>query len=205
MNSTLASWLSLLFSTIALILFFYIQIATFNSFDAVAIIKGKVKGFNPWSTTEYLLTGTSLLLISIIGYFLKSIILTLTEEDTQSGKSIFRISISIIGASILLLVSKNLAGNSLLPNLTLFNTVNQIINAVVPVLIGVMLIIYGFRTQIPLWRKIGLVFIAIIVVKLHLIDVWGYTGIMKIVTFISLGIMMLAASFLFQKIKKVIE
>jgi len=194
-----------LFILVTLILFFYTQISTFIGFDAVVIIKGEVKGFNPWTETEYIFTGISLILLSVIGYFYKSVILTVAEDDADSGKSVFRTTISVIGASVILIVSKNLAGNSLLPNLELFNTVNQIINSVIPVLIGVVLIIYGFKTQIPLWRKIGLVFIAIIVVKLHLIDVWGYTGIMKIVTFISLGVMMLAASFFFQKIKKVIE
>ena len=105
----------------------------------------------------------------------------------------------------MLLLLKNLSGNYLLPDIKLFDSVSRVINSVLPVVIGTALIIYGFNRQIPQWRKIGLVFIAIIVVKLHLIDVWGYSGVMKIITFISLGVMMLVASFLFQKIKKVIE
>lgn len=201
-NSKLAAWLSLLFSGIALSFYLYTQGSTYVGFGDISLLK---LGFNPWNTTEYLLVGLSLILLSTIGYFSKSVILIIGSSDTDMAKSVFRIIASIVGAAVILLLIKNLEGNILLPNIKLFDSVNNITNAVVPVLIGVLLIIYGFRTQIPLWRKIGLVFIAIIVVKLHLIDVWGYSGIMKIVTFISLGVMMLAASFLFQKIKKVIE
>lgn len=201
-KSTIAGWLSLLFSGIALSFYLYTQGSTYVGFGDISLLK---LGFNPWNTTEYLLVGLSLILLSTIGYFSKSVILIIGSSDTDMAKSVFRIIASIVGAAVILLLIKNLEGNILLPNIKLFHSVNDITNAVVPVLIGVLLIIYGFKTQISLWRKIGLVFIAIIVVKLHLIDVWGYSGIMKIVTFISLGVMMLAASFLFQKIKKVIE
>jgi uncharacterized membrane protein len=204
-KDVIAPVLSLIAGITAIIFFIQGQVWTFLNFDRVTNFKGMVKGFEPWQTTDYLLIIIGLALVSTWIFNSKALLFRLVGSQTNSAKSIFRIGISVLGSVVMLLLLKNLSGNYLLPDVKLFDSVSRVINSVLPVVIGTALIIYGFNRQIPQWRKIGLVFIAIIVVKLHLIDVWGYSGVMKIITFISLGVMMLVASFLFQKIKKVIE
>ncbi len=204
-KDVIAPVLSLIAGITAIIFFIQGQVWSFLNFDRVTNFKGMVKGFEPWQTTDYLLIIIGLALVSTWIFNSKALLFRLVGSQTNSAKSIFRIGISVLGSVVMLLLLKNLSGNYLLPDVKLFDSVSRVINSVLPVVIGTALIIYGFNQQIPQWRKIGLVFIAIIVVKLHLIDVWGYSGVMKIITFISLGVMMLVASFLFQKIKKVIE
>ena len=66
------------------------------------------------------------------------------------------------------------------------------------------LIIYGFWKQRQLWRFMGIVLFGITLLKIVFWDIQYTTAISKIIVFISLGVLLLLVSFLYQKFKHII-
>lgn len=77
-----------------------------------------------------------------------------------------------------------------------------------PILWGVLamlLMLWGLKRKEVLLRQISLVFFAFIILKFYISDIWLMSQTGRIVSFVALGIILLMASFLIQKIKVLIK
>ena len=68
-------------------------------------------------------------------------------------------------------------------------------------LIGALVVIAGHLRSIVDLQKLGLGLLALVVLKVFLIDMANLTGLLRAVSFIGLGISLVALSWLFQKFK----
>lgn len=66
-------------------------------------------------------------------------------------------------------------------------------------------IIVGFRLKIKSLRKAGLFLSMVAVAKLLIVDTWGLSTEMRIVSYISLGLILMLISFIYQKLSKKME
>ena len=64
-----------------------------------------------------------------------------------------------------------------------------------------ILIIYGMRKKNPHMRILSLVLFAVTLLKLFIFDIQGMSDAGKIIAFISLGVLLLVVSFLYQKLR----
>ena len=67
-----------------------------------------------------------------------------------------------------------------------------------------ILMLYGMRKKHPHMRILSLVLFAITLLKLFIFDIQSMSEAGKIIAFISLGVLLLVASFLYQKLKQII-
>ncbi len=77
-----------------------------------------------------------------------------------------------------------------------------------PILWGVVaacLMLWGVRRKEVLLRQISLVFFGLIVLKFYVIDVWRMSQAGRIISFVALGVILLAVSFLQQRIKTLVR
>ncbi len=77
-----------------------------------------------------------------------------------------------------------------------------------PILWGVVaagLMLWGVRRKTALPRQIALVFFGLIVLKFYVFDVWRMSQTGRIISFVALGIILLAVSFLQQRIKTLVR
>lgn len=77
-----------------------------------------------------------------------------------------------------------------------------------PILWGIMgagMIVWGLKIKVVSLRVIGLALFSLILVKLFAFDIWTASATGKIAAFISLGVLMLVVSFLYQKIKLLLK
>lgn len=75
------------------------------------------------------------------------------------------------------------------------------------VLLGIyafVMMLYGMRKKLRLFRVVALVAFSLAVVKLFAVDIRNISEAGKIIAFISLGIMLLVVSFLYQKLRRLI-
>ncbi|MCU0326140.1 MAG: DUF2339 domain-containing protein [Spirosomaceae bacterium] len=70
---------------------------------------------------------------------------------------------------------------------------------------GLLMIYLGFRNRSKLFRISGIVLLGIVIIKLFTYDLSDATTITKIILFISVGILLLIASFLYQRLSKKFE
>ena len=71
---------------------------------------------------------------------------------------------------------------------------------------GFMLVLIGFKQKSKIFRLAGIALFGVVVVKLFLFDLNNTSPIGKIIAFISLGLLLLILSFLYQKLKdKILE
>ncbi len=78
--------------------------------------------------------------------------------------------------------------------------------------ISVMLTIYavilgviGVKTQAAIHRMLGLALVVLVVAKLYLVDVWVLGRLFRITAFLALGILLLALSYLYSRLRPVFE
>ena len=64
---------------------------------------------------------------------------------------------------------------------------------------GSLLLLYGMNRQIFLDRALGLFLLALVVLKLYLWDVWQLSTFYQISAFVALGVLLLAASYLYSR------
>jgi len=64
-----------------------------------------------------------------------------------------------------------------------------------------MLVVIGHLKTITLLQKLGLGLLALVVLKVFLIDMANLTGLLRAISFIGLGLSLVALSWLFQKFK----
>ena len=64
-----------------------------------------------------------------------------------------------------------------------------------------MVVVIGHLKIITLLQKLGLGLLALVVLKVFLIDMANLTGLLRAISFIGLGLSLVALSWLFQKFK----
>jgi len=70
---------------------------------------------------------------------------------------------------------------------------------------ALMLITLGVATKTSLNRVLGLILVALVVVKLYLSDVWELGYLFRIVAFVGLGVLLLTVSYLYSRFRPTIE
>jgi uncharacterized membrane protein len=71
-------------------------------------------------------------------------------------------------------------------------------------ILAFLMMIWGMKIKSKDFRIISLSLFALIILKLFIIDVWDMSEGGRIAAFISLGIILLVVSFLYQRLKKLI-
>jgi uncharacterized membrane protein len=66
---------------------------------------------------------------------------------------------------------------------------------------AVILVLIGVRTRAAIHRIVGLALVALVVAKLYLIDVWVLGRLFRITAFLALGVLLLALSYLYSRLK----
>jgi uncharacterized membrane protein len=70
---------------------------------------------------------------------------------------------------------------------------------------ALFLVTLGVVTKTSINRILGLILMSLVVIKLYLSDVWELGFVFKIVSFMGLGILLLAVSYLYSRFRPVIE
>ncbi|MCU1334571.1 MAG: Protein of unknown function transrane, partial [Bryobacterales bacterium] len=66
---------------------------------------------------------------------------------------------------------------------------------------AVILVVIGVRTRAAIHRIVGLALVALVVAKLYLVDVWVLGRLFRIIAFIALGVLLLALSYLYSRLR----
>jgi uncharacterized membrane protein len=77
--------------------------------------------------------------------------------------------------------------------------------SVLMALYGLTLVIVGVTSRSLINRILGLGLLAIVILKLYLYDVWQLEQTFRIVAFVVLGVLLLAASFLYSRFRPMVE
>lgn len=72
-------------------------------------------------------------------------------------------------------------------------------------LYALMLVTIGVAAKSAINRMMGLILMALVVIKLYLVDVWELGFLFRIVAFLGLGILLLAVSYLYSRFRPMIE
>jgi hypothetical protein len=70
---------------------------------------------------------------------------------------------------------------------------------------AVILVVIGVKTQAAIHRLLGLALVVLVVAKLYLVDVWVLGRLFRITAFLALGILLLALSYLYSRLRPVFE
>ena len=70
---------------------------------------------------------------------------------------------------------------------------------------AVILVLVGVRTQAAIHRMLGLALVVLVVAKLYLVDVWVLGRLFRITAFLALGVLLLALSYLYSRLRPVLE
>jgi hypothetical protein len=69
---------------------------------------------------------------------------------------------------------------------------------------AIVLIVIGFRVELSLVRRVGIILFLITIVKVFVLDVAGLEPLFRIVSFIVLGVILLLASFIYSRYRVMI-
>ena len=70
---------------------------------------------------------------------------------------------------------------------------------------AVILVMIGVRTRAAIHRVLGLALVVLVVAKLYLVDVWVLGRLFRITAFLALGILLLALSYLYSRLRPVLD
>ena len=70
---------------------------------------------------------------------------------------------------------------------------------------AVILVVIGVRTQAAIHRMLGLALVVLVVAKLYLVDVWVLGRLFRITAFLALGVLLLALSYLYSRLRPVLD
>ena len=70
---------------------------------------------------------------------------------------------------------------------------------------AVMLVVIGVKTQAAIHRMLGLALVVLVVAKLYLVDVWVLGRLFRITAFLALGVLLLALSYLYSRLRPVLD
>jgi uncharacterized membrane protein len=69
---------------------------------------------------------------------------------------------------------------------------------------AVILVAIGVKTQAAIHRMLGLALVVLVVAKLYLVDVWVLGRLFRITAFLALGVLLLALSYLYSRLRPVL-
>jgi len=69
---------------------------------------------------------------------------------------------------------------------------------------AVILVVIGVKTQAAIHRMLGLALVVMVVTKLYLVDVWVLGRLFRITAFLALGILLLALSYLYSRLRPIL-
>ena len=69
---------------------------------------------------------------------------------------------------------------------------------------AVILVVIGVKTQAAIHRMLGLALVVLVVTKLYLVDVWVLGRLFRITAFLALGILLLALSYLYSRLRPIL-
>jgi len=70
---------------------------------------------------------------------------------------------------------------------------------------AVILVLVGVRAQAAIHRILGLALVVLVVAKLYLVDVWVLGRLFRITAFLALGILLLALSYLYSRLRPMLD
>ena len=70
---------------------------------------------------------------------------------------------------------------------------------------AVILVVIGVKTQAAIHRMLGLALVVLVVAKLYLVDVWVLGRLFRITAFLALGVLLLALSYLYSRLRPVLD
>jgi len=70
---------------------------------------------------------------------------------------------------------------------------------------AVILVMIGVKTRAAIHRMLGLALVVLVVAKLYLIDVWVLGRLFRITAFLALGVLLLALSYLYSRLRPVLD
>jgi uncharacterized membrane protein len=70
---------------------------------------------------------------------------------------------------------------------------------------AVILVVIGVKTQAAIHRMLGLALVVLVVAKLYLVDVWVLGRLFRITAFLALGVLLLALSYLYSRLRPVLK
>jgi uncharacterized membrane protein len=70
---------------------------------------------------------------------------------------------------------------------------------------AVILVAIGVKTQAAIHRVLGLALVVLVVAKLYLVDVWVLGRLFRITAFLALGVLLLALSYLYSRLRPVLD
>ena len=70
---------------------------------------------------------------------------------------------------------------------------------------AVILVVVGVKTQAAIHRMLGLALVVLVVAKLYLVDVWVLGRLFRIAAFLALGILLLALSYLYSRLRPLLD
>jgi uncharacterized membrane protein len=83
--------------------------------------------------------------------------------------------------------------------------VQIIATSVMLTIYAVILVMIGVKTQAAVHRVLGLALVVLVVAKLYLIDVWVLGRLFRITAFLALGVLLLAVSYLYSRLRPVLD
>ena len=70
---------------------------------------------------------------------------------------------------------------------------------------AVILVVIGVKTRAAIHRIVGLALVVLVVAKLYLVDVWVLGRLFRITAFLALGVLLLALSYLYSRLRPAFE
>ena len=70
---------------------------------------------------------------------------------------------------------------------------------------AVILVVIGVKIQAAIHRMLGLALVVLVVAKLYLVDVWVLGRLFRITAFLALGVLLLALSYLYSRLRPVLD
>ncbi len=179
---------------------FYLMFIQANN---IMILKGVFSGSVSARSyyLHYLLTFGIVSLILILRHFSKYIF------EQQKNRNWFLTALSIIGMLIATFELDQIIGYSFGSTYGLNNVLAHSRNEGYTILWGVysfLLMIRGMKKKNKVMRILALILFSITLLKLFVIDIREISDAGKIIAFISLGVLLLVVSFLYQKLKEII-
>jgi uncharacterized membrane protein len=169
--------------------------------DILADVKSgaQVEGY---FAAHYLMTGLFLGMLFLINKITKSF--TSEKDDSNLAFMFFSLVALIASCAELEFTSASLFASKSVDVYTVIDKVRVAGYTVVAAIFSFLMMIVGMRRKERAIRIFALVFFGITLVKLFALDIQNISEGGKIVAFISLGVMLLIVSFLYQKLKNLI-
>jgi uncharacterized membrane protein len=136
--------------------------------------------------------------VTAIGLFIAAKFFAERAQALVSYVSAHVVTLTALGLELVSWVQRSVASADQ------FQTITVTIS-ILMALYALMLIMLGVLTKSSINRILGLLLIALCIVKLYLSDVWELGYLFRIVAFVGLGVLLLAVSYLYSRFRPVIE